>query len=515
MKEYSENLNLSFDPFEPGGAVKEFFAGGNRQELLDQLIEHSLYSQSLMVVTGCLGCGKTSLATTLCRSFGDEAVSAMVPATLFMNASQFLEKLSDQLQLDLDTANRDSAIATLKDYAAQLDLEAKSLLVVIDDAHELSSEILNLVTSLRLNLDVGIHLVLFGESQLLSMLQNSLSEDDGNSLVDFEISELGGEETVEYVKFKLAEAGYTGELPISGSELGNVHNSANGIPGTINALVSTALENAETRLPINSALPSFVSIGGRYWSVAAVLVIMLVAALVLFEPDPRLEAQQSVAVAPDGSRDVEIPVGADVNARTNSTAPPPSPLEVNEQLMEQEQESLTESELASENRAQESQEQAPIEEPIQAPIASNEAQLAANESSELENEVPAESTIVDAQETPSITLAATETSIEISEFEKSLLEFPGSSYTVQIMGSHSETNVKRFVEEELATIERGYFETRFDDKPWFVVVVGQFDTRSDANKAIEDLPDSLQSLQPWIRTLADIQSDIREVNSIN
>jgi len=151
VKKYTENLNLSFDPFEPGASVKEFFAGGNRQELLDQLIEHSLYSQSLMVVTGCLGCGKTSLASAFCRSFGDEAICAMVPASLFMNTTQFLEKLGDQLGLNIDYENSDSAIAAIKDYAVQLDLEAKSLMIVVDDAHELSSEILNLLAALRLN----------------------------------------------------------------------------------------------------------------------------------------------------------------------------------------------------------------------------------------------------------------------------------------------------------------------------------------------------------------------------
>jgi septal ring-binding cell division protein DamX len=103
----------------------------------------------------------------------------------------------------------------------------------------------------------------------------------------------------------------------------------------------------------------------------------------------------------------------------------------------------------------------------------------------------------------------------ISDFEKSLLGFPSSSYTVQIMGSHSETNVQRFVEEELELSYRGYFETRFQDKPWYVVVLGRFENRSDAAQAVEELPVALKSLHPWVRALADIQSDIRQLNSLN
>jgi len=118
--------------------------------------------------------------------------------------------------------------------------------------------------------------------------------------------------------------------------------------------------------------------------------------------------------------------------------------------------------------------------------------------------------------TEEVEISTTEISeIDISDFEKSLLEYPGSSYTVQIMGSHSETNVQRFIEEQLVSSQRGYFETRFQEKPWFVVVLGQFENHSDATKAIEELPTPLRSLQPWIRSIADIQSDIRELNSIN
>ncbi|GIT22712.1 MAG: hypothetical protein CM1200mP40_23940 [Gammaproteobacteria bacterium] len=46
-----------------------------------------------------------------------------------------------------------------------------------------------------------------------------------------------------------------------------------------------------------------------------------------------------------------------------------------------------------------------------------------------------------------VEISTTEISeIDISDFEKSLLEYPGSSYPLQIMGSHSETNVQRFIE---------------------------------------------------------------------
>ncbi|NKB33408.1 MAG: AAA family ATPase [Pseudomonadales bacterium] len=490
MKKYTEALNLTFDPFEPAANSKEFFAGGNRQQLLDQLIEHSLYSQSMMAVTGCLGCGKTMLANTFCQSFGDEAVCVMVPATLFMNKSQFLEKLAEQIPVHLSDEESDSAVISIQSYAAQLDLEAKSLMIVIGDAHELSIDVLNLATSLIANSASGIHILLLGEKQLVSMLQNAVSAEAGQLVVDFEMSELGGEDTVEYVKFKLAEAGFAGELPISGSELGNIHNSANGIPGTINALIANTLESSSLELPASENLPAFVSSGNRYWAIAAVLVVILVTVFVVLDPDPRIEQQQAIATS---ERPIDIPLAAQSSEEINSGD------EGNSAQVESEEPPFTailETEEAVVDNSETSNAVIPDPEPVEelTPVVeSSVANVAAVEAA-AEAELP---------------------EVEISEFEQSLLEIPGSAYTVQIMGSHSETNVQRFVEDELPSNERGYFETRFQDKPWFVVVLGRFENRADATKAIEDLPASLQSLQPWIRTIADIQSDIRELNSIN
>ena len=484
MNNYTESLSLTFDPFQPATNSKEFFAGGDRQLLLDQLIEHSKYSQSIMTVTGCLGCGKTTLANIFCQSFGNETVCVLIPATLFMNKSQFLEKLGEQIPVDLNDEETDSAVVSIQRFAAQLDLDAKSLMIVIDDAHELGSDVLDLVTFLRAGKTSGIHILMFGETQLTNMLRSVLTTEMEQSLIEFEIAELGGEDTLGYVKFKLAEAGYSGELPISASDLGNIHNSANGIPGTINALVVNALEETSVTRPSSDNLPSFFYSGNHYWVIAATLFVLLVFTFVVLDPDPRIEQQRSLAAS---ETSIEVSISAKANL---------------DPIME---------ELASEIEPMMLEEESPL---AQSQELTTETVTDSSEASNLEEQVSEPK--ITAAITEEVEISTTEISeIDISDFEKSLLEYPGSSYTVQIMGSHSETNVQRFIEEQLVSSQRGYFETRFQEKPWFVVVLGQFENHSDATKAIEELPGPLRSLQPWIRSIADIQSDIRELNSIN
>ena len=488
MKKYTKNLNLAYDPFGPAAAAKRLFGGGNRQQLLDQIIEHSLYSQSIMSVTGCLGCGKTTLAKTYCQSFGGEAVCAFVPATLFMNKSQFLEKLGEQIPVHLNDQETDSAVGSIHRYASQLDLEMKALMLVVDDAHELSSDVLNLIMAIKNSPAAAIHVLMFGETQLQSMLQSALSGKADLTLIEIEMSELGGEDTVEYVKFKLAEAVYDGELSISVSELGNIHNLSNGIPGTINALVSNALEEVNFSATVSEKLPGLISLGNRYWAVAATLVVLLLGALFVMDPDPRLDQQQSVA---DRGSSISIPVTLESTAATTLNTGTIAAAEVVTDF-EQQVTTIKETSAAIDEAAIDV-----IDSVVDAEIIAGATATETDSPEALKEEL---------KEEPAP---------DISAFEQALLEFPASSYTVKIMGSHSEASVQRFVQDELNAAQRGYFETRFQEKPWFVVVLGNFENRADASKAIAELPASIQSLQPWIRTLADIQSDIRELIATN
>ena len=114
LRNYIDSLSLVFDPFEPGAPSRDFFVDANRQKLLDQLIEHSLCSDSIMAVTGCLGCGKSTLANAYCQSFGEEAQCALIPATLFMDETQFLEKLGEQFLIHLNEEETETSIDIIR-----------------------------------------------------------------------------------------------------------------------------------------------------------------------------------------------------------------------------------------------------------------------------------------------------------------------------------------------------------------------------------------------------------------
>ena len=82
---------------------------------------------------------------------------------------------------------------------------------------------------------------------------------------------------------------------------------------------------------------------------------------------------------------------------------------------------------------------------------------------------------------------------------------PDSAYTLQLMGSHSESRVLSFIAEQGSGHEFGYFKTIHRNQPWFVLTVGQYPDRDRALQGIDRLPSELRAQKPWARSIASIR----------
>ncbi|MFT6823393.1 MAG: DamX protein [Pseudohongiellaceae bacterium] len=539
MNTYTQWLNLDFDPFAPGAKSRDFYCSGQRQNLLDQIVEFSLYSNAMIAVTGPLGAGKTTLATNFCDRFANEAVCVKVAATLFMNQNQFLETLQDALGFKpTGSSDSSSSIEQICSYAAELDLEARSLILIIDDAHELSAEVLQLLTKLLAScVDSSIHALLFGENQLDNFLQSTLTVDEQERLAVFPLDGFASDETQEYIRFKLATARFTKELPIDGGTVGAIHNSSRGMPGAINSLVVDALNAAAPASepdefadigPIYSgdsiaqddrregfeAIEGYdrdqtespvVSIQPRYWFAAAALIVLLTGTL-LFG-----------GTGPGETESIPITVTATSMTTQTSAVEPvaelPAAASVQLTAVEvvvAEVEELRESEVVDLDRSK-SVATTSIDE-----IVAAESDPAANNGAEINDSkivVPAEvtGTIVEVAVADVVVVKETAVIATTSPFVEQLLQASPRNYAVQLLASHSEANISDFVTQLSADHPAGYFETRYQGKPWFVAVLAAFDDRDKAARAISALPAKLRSNEPWVRSVAGIQTDILQL----
>ncbi len=82
----------------------------------------------------------------------------------------------------------------------------------------------------------------------------------------------------------------------------------------------------------------------------------------------------------------------------------------------------------------------------------------------------------------------------------------GSRYTLQILGTRSESSAQAFVREQGG--EYRYFKKQHQGQPLYVVTYGSFATRDQAQAALKQLPAKVQAGKPWPRTIASIQQEM-------
>jgi DamX protein len=539
MKNYVEELGLRFDPFEPSVSKQYFYGGGDRQDLCNQIVESAMYGENIIAAYGCLGSGKSMLAAEIAKSFADEAVSVLVLATLFMNSEQFVEIVADQLNLPTTDFSKDKIIQELSELANQLDLEAKSLLIQIDDAHELSREVLHDLLKIKsISPPNSVHIVLFGENQLASMLQSVLTAEQGAGLIEFELPSFASDATIDYVRFKLERAGYSKPLPMSGAALGSIHNASNGIPGAINALASDILEREYQAIDGGASLDDFDLDEGPanrrsdseqqsnaarspafvYMIAASVLVVVFVAAIVFIRPESQTggsetsipvatasapivrtaaESEPARAIQPVAAPAIASPVSTPLAAEPNQSSPATG------QVIRQPAAATAATNAASVDEAPAKTAQT---EPV--PMARNTSAATAPPPKPNQAANPAAAAPV---KPPAIKAAPA----GLSGFEQKIMRSPSSNYIVQILGASSETNIQKYLEKESTDLETGYFETMLNGKPWFVVLVGNFPDRAAATAAMNTLPDSAKAYGPWVRPVAEIQTAITAMQRSN
>ena len=448
MKSYIQKLRLRHDPFEDEFRRDDFFGGGSREKLAREVLDKERGQVSLDVFIGPRGSGKTRLAFRMVELARGDFRPASVSVDLFTTAQVLLRDIL--LELELESAGdigRD--LDSLGEFAIDLVRSGKSILLIIDDAHELGPDCMKLVERLLAKRWSAIHPVLLGEEQLREMLQTRLRERYRAGLELRELPAFNRAEIAEYIHLKLERAGYEEKLSLSSLAGLDLLRQSAGLPGKINVLTAALLNSDEVPAvgriferpresrPRAEQRPEF-----RYLRQAFVLSLAL-GAVALWPADESGPSETSAADRDEPRRiSLPAPISPASDSVAQNLAPAPSP-------------------AAGAMAAS----------PPATPMSDSEAP-------------------------------------GLSEFELMLLGLPPGNFTVQVLGSTSEEGVREFIAASRLGEIHGYYETRRRRQPWFVVVDGIYPDWEAAMEARARLTGEFGDLEPWVRRMSNVHSEI-------
>jgi general secretion pathway protein A len=199
-------------------------------------------SAGFTVITGEIGCGKTTLIRYLLRKL-DHHVSAC----LISNTPRAQDELLPWIMMSLNLPFEGSHPALFKQFQRFLHEQfsrGRRTILIVDEAQNLSFDALE---ELRMYININadkqqfLQVILVGQPQLKDMLRApQLLQFAQRVSSDFDLRPLSANEVREYIDFRLRAVGSRHELFTDGA-CKIIADTSRGIPRTINILCDTAL----------------------------------------------------------------------------------------------------------------------------------------------------------------------------------------------------------------------------------------------------------------------------------
>jgi type II secretory pathway predicted ATPase ExeA len=255
---YEEFYGLKARPFSKTPDPKFLFLSRSHEEALARL-QYAVEEKELVMLTGDVGCGKTTLTRTLMDILGPQyrIINIINPR---LSPSQFLRTVAMRLELDIPMSRKADLLDAIYRKVYEDFESGVSPVIIIDEAQLIPGkdtfEEIRLLTNFQLDYTNLLSLVLVGQPDLRRRLKHKtympLKQRIG---LFYHLGPIGEDEIGEYVAFRLRVSGREETLFTEGA-LRALYRYSGGIPRVINGLATSALLDgfAKERSTVDEAL---------------------------------------------------------------------------------------------------------------------------------------------------------------------------------------------------------------------------------------------------------------------
>lgn len=245
---YEHFFDLKEKPFGMSPDPRFLFATSETEEALACLTYGVIDRRGFIQLTGEVGTGKT----TILNLFLDWLRGSKVPTAFIFNprldALEFLEYMMRDFGIDCASPSKGQKLSQLFQWLLQRYRINGTAVVVIDEAQDLSMELLEeirLLTNLETHTEKLLQIVLSGQPELEDKLrQPQLRQLRQRITLRCRTRPLTLAETSGYISSRLVAAGRAGLSPFNPDAVAEIYRCSKGIPRLINLLCDHALINA-------------------------------------------------------------------------------------------------------------------------------------------------------------------------------------------------------------------------------------------------------------------------------
>jgi general secretion pathway protein A len=235
---------LTEAPFDISPNPRFLFYSAKHREAYNHLLYGIRERKGFVQITGEVGSGKT----TLCRALLEELDSRFSTALILnpvLSSAELMTAIGVEFGLDVCGMNRMDTLALINDFLLQQVETGREAVLIIDEAQDLTDELLEQVRLLS-NLETDdrklVQIVLIGQPELRDRLDNPrLRQLRQRITVRFHLQPLNRSEVNQYIHHRLQVSGAGGAPYFTFAALWRVFRYSRGIPRLVNAVCDKAL----------------------------------------------------------------------------------------------------------------------------------------------------------------------------------------------------------------------------------------------------------------------------------
>jgi putative secretion ATPase (PEP-CTERM system associated) len=240
---YEEFYNLKEKPFQIVPNPEYLYLSPGHKNALTFLEYGLAESTGFVLLTGEIGAGKTTLIRYLLNQIESDMEVAVVFNTN-VNSEQLLNLILQEFELEAHEDNKAKNLEILNNFLIGQYAERIRVLLIIDEAQNLTNDALEevrMLSNVQSDDQVLMQIMLVGQPELRARLKTPvLVQFSQRIAVNYHLQALSREETTEFILFRLKKAGSTSQI-FTSNAMEMIYQASTGIPRTINLICDSAL----------------------------------------------------------------------------------------------------------------------------------------------------------------------------------------------------------------------------------------------------------------------------------
>ncbi len=242
---YQQFYQLKKNPFNITADPEFFFSSSRHTEAFNHLMYGIKERKGIIVLTGEIGTGKTTVCRTILNSLDETATKTAFIMNPNLSESQLLQMILKDLGLTTKNSNKFLLINILNEFLLEQSSLGNNVVIIIDEAQNLrvsQLEYVRLLSNLETEKDKLLQIILVGQPELFDKLKLSeLRQLNQRVSVRFHMLPLEQAEVRDYIFHRLRVANAHLQLHFTPDAIEAIYNHSHGTPRLINIICDRAL----------------------------------------------------------------------------------------------------------------------------------------------------------------------------------------------------------------------------------------------------------------------------------